>query len=299
MSETALALPDENQFKADIQAINRFQQVVHANLIPNQDYGVIPGTQKPTLLKPGAEKIAKLLGLADEYEIVDKQEDWNRPFFRYLIKCSLRSLAHQVVISEGLGECNSMEAKYHWRWIGERDLPEGIERGKLLSQERHSKAGGKWRAYRLENDDIYSQVNTILKMAKKRALVDAALSAGRLSNVFTQDIEDIPELPEDKPMPANEPALSPEIPPGASGSEKQAVKETTKPIPRKDLESTLFHQSNDLISLEVWTEAKRQKLLRELGAKGQTIKTALASLTEIDLLSFQMHVIEGLKETKP
>jgi len=44
---------------------------------------------------------------------------------------------------------------------------------------------------RVENEDIYSQVNTILKMAKKRALVDAALSAGRLSQVFTQDIEDM------------------------------------------------------------------------------------------------------------
>ena len=34
----------------------------------------IPGTNKPTLLKPGAEKIAKLLGLADSYEIMDRQE---------------------------------------------------------------------------------------------------------------------------------------------------------------------------------------------------------------------------------
>ena len=59
---TALALPSEEQFRHDIDAINRFQQIVHANLIENQDFGVIPGTQKPTLLKPGAEKIAKLLG---------------------------------------------------------------------------------------------------------------------------------------------------------------------------------------------------------------------------------------------
>jgi len=189
---TALTLPDEGQFKRDIQAINRFQQVVHSTMINGLDYGVIPGTQKPTLLKPGAEKIAKLLGLSDQYEIMDKSENWQEPpFFRYLIKCKLIHVASGALISEGLGECNSMESKYRWRWVGERDLPLGTDKSKLISQERRSKTGGHWTVYRLDNEDIYSQVNTILKMAKKRALVDAALSAGRLSDVFTQDIEDM------------------------------------------------------------------------------------------------------------
>jgi hypothetical protein len=125
---------------------------------------------------------------------MDKSEDWQKPFFRYLIKCRLVHVASGAVISEGLGECNSMESKYRWRWVGDRDLPSGIDKSKLVSQERRSKTGGHWTVYRLDNEDIYSQVNTILKMAKKRALVDAALSAGRLSDVFTQDIEDIPGL---------------------------------------------------------------------------------------------------------
>jgi len=187
---TALALPDEQTFRRDIQAINRFQQVVHSTMVRDLDYGIIPGTQKPTLLKPGAEKIAKLLGLSDQYEIMDKTEEWQSPFFRYLIKCTLIHIASGSIISEGLGECNSMESKYRWRWLGERDLPSSIDKTKLVSQERRSKTGGHWTVYRLDNEDIYSQVNTILKMAKKRALVDAALSAGRLSDVFTQDLED-------------------------------------------------------------------------------------------------------------
>jgi len=191
---TALTLPDEAQFRRDITAINKFQQTVHACMIKDSDYGVIPGTTKPTLLKPGAEKIAKLLGLADTYEILDKAEEWKLPFFRYLVKCKLVHVGMNVVISEGMGECNSMESKYRWRWVSERDLPENVDRNNLVTQERKSKTGGHWTVYRLDNDDIYSQVNTILKMAKKRALVDAALSAGRLSDVFTQDIEDIPSM---------------------------------------------------------------------------------------------------------
>ena len=78
--------------------------------------------------------------------------------------------------------------------------------------------------YRLDNEDIYSQVNTILKMAKKRALVDAALSAGRLSQVFTQDIEDMHEEVEPA-KPSIKPATS------ARGEElKQKIDETTAKV---------------------------------------------------------------------
>jgi len=206
---TALTLPDEEQFKHDMQAINRFQQIVHSTMVVDLDYGIIPGTQKPTLLKPGAEKIAKLLGLSDQYEILDKSEDWQQPLFRYLIKCRLIHLATGSVISEGLGECNSMESKYRWR-ESKRKCPicgaEAIIKGKeqygggWLCFKKTGGCGAKYedgdsvieeqQIGRVENDDIYSQVNTILKMAKKRALVDAALSAGRLSDIFTQDMED-------------------------------------------------------------------------------------------------------------
>jgi len=191
--ETALALPDEAKFKADIQAINRFQQVVHANLIQGQDFGVIPGTSKPTLLKPGAEKVAKLLGLCDHYEILDRQEDWKTPFFRYLVKCQLKTASHCLVVSEGFGECNSMESKYRYRWLWPKDLPEDFDKENTAKKVVNTR-NGKVTQYRIDNDDIFTQVNTLIKMAKKRALVDAALSAGRLSNVFTQDIEDIQDL---------------------------------------------------------------------------------------------------------
>lgn len=203
-------LPDKTQTQQAFVAIHQFQEIVHSQMRKDHDYGVIPGTSKPTLLKPGAEKIAKLLGLADQYEIEDRQEDWNKPFFRYLIRCSLVSVANGTVISEGLGECNSMEAKYRWR-EARRKCPncgmEAIIKGKdeygggWICFAKKGGCGTKWpdaavviteqKTGQVENEDIYSQVNTILKMAKKRALVDASLSAGRLSELFTQDIEDM------------------------------------------------------------------------------------------------------------
>ena len=181
---TALALPSEEQFRHDIDAINRFQQIVHANLIENQDFGVIPGTQKPTLLKPGAEKIAKLLGLCDHYEQTSCIEHWaDPPFFHYEYKAKLITLAGDV-ISEGVGSCNSKEARYRWR-DGQRVCPvcgqAAIIKGK-------AEWGGGWLCFKkkggcgekfdgndpeivnqpqgkVENDDVYSIVNTILKMA--------------------------------------------------------------------------------------------------------------------------------------
>jgi hypothetical protein len=184
----ALTLPQEHELRGELAAVARFQQMVRVQLKDGHDYGVIPGTgNKPTLLKPGAEKITKLLGLADSYEFVDRVEDWNRPLFRYLIRCTLTSVRNGIVIAEGLGECNSMESKYRYRWVWPDDLPEGFDKESAVS--RRVRNGGK--QYRLESDDVYSQVNTILKMAKKRAHVDAALSAGRLSDVFTQDVEDL------------------------------------------------------------------------------------------------------------
>jgi hypothetical protein len=190
---TALTLPDPIEFTAKMKAIVQFQRIVREQLVEGQDYGTFPGIDKPTLFKPGAEKIAKLLELADVYITEDKVEIWTgNGFFHYKIKAQLIHIGSGKLISEGLGECNSMESKYRYRWVSVSKLPANVDATKLVSEVRKGKGGkGEWTAYRLDNEDIFSQVNTILKMAKKRALVDAALSAGRLSQLFTQDVEDL------------------------------------------------------------------------------------------------------------
>jgi len=181
--------------KGRLEEIKAFQSLVQSQLEEGKDYGVIPGTKKPTLLKPGAEKIVKLLMLDDEYEILKEIEDFDRPLFHYVVKCKLISLETSQTISEGLGSCNSMENKYRYRSLWENQLSpaqvEMVKRGELVLKSVKGK-GGKWyKKAVVLNEDIYTIANTILKMAKKRAIVDAALSVGRLSNLFTQDMEDI------------------------------------------------------------------------------------------------------------
>ena len=185
-----LALPDRAYLERELKAVREFQGLVRQLFVEGHDYGVIPGTNKPSMLKPGAEKMAKLLGLADIYEIVDKVEDWERPFFRYLVLCKLVSVATGSVISTSMGECNSYESRYRWRWLFKSQLPPGNDGSGLVTKTINTK-NGRATQYRMENEDIHSQINTLVKMAQKRALVGAALSAGRLSDVFTQDLEDL------------------------------------------------------------------------------------------------------------
>ena len=172
------------------------------------------------MLKPGAEKIIKLLGLADTYEIMGKIADWENGLFQYEIKCSLVSIMSGVVVAQGVGECNSYEVRYRYRQA-KRICPmceqETIIKGK-------AEYGGGWVCFtkldgcgekysdgdkavedqqigRVHNPDPADQINTYLKIAKKRAMVDAALSVGSLSELFTQDMEDYKQREEAPPTP--------------------------------------------------------------------------------------------------
>lgn len=104
-------------------------------MVVNTDYGVIPGTDKPTLLKPGAEKLCTLFGLAPVFEVVESITDWTgadhngEPFFYFHYRCKL--MRGDWPIGSGEGSCNSMEAKYRYRWVSEADLPDGINRSAL------------------------------------------------------------------------------------------------------------------------------------------------------------------------
>jgi len=179
---------DNSGLVATLKKIQEFQSLVQATLKPGHDYDTIPGTNKPTLLKPGAEKIGMVFGLNPEYEFLDKIEDYINEFFAYNIKCTL--LRNGQPVAQGVGSCNSKEKKYRYLNMSESDIPGGIDKSTL---EQTTDKYGRIK-YKMDNPDICSLVNTILKMAKKRAYVDATLQVAALSEIFTQDVEDMKEL---------------------------------------------------------------------------------------------------------
>lgn len=153
-------------------------------LVTGADYGVIPHCSKPSLLKSGAEKILNYLGLIARVEITNRVEDYNVGFFSYECKVFLIDY-NGVVKGEGVGITNSREGKY-------------------------AKSNG------------YSVQNVILKMAKKRALVDAALNVGNLSARFTQDVEDM--------------NIEPEQTGGKNPEDLKQKASTTKPATQKQIQ---------------------------------------------------------------
>ncbi len=169
---------------------DEMSRFIETVLVAGTDYGVIPHCSKPTLLKSGAEKILNYLGLIARTEIVNRVEDYNVGFFSYECKVFLIDY-NGVVKGEGIGITNTREGRY-------------------------AKSSG------------YAVQNTVLKMAKKRALVDAALNVGNLSARFTQDMEDLKDL---NPEPDNKIGKNPEdLNPKTA---KPAVKE--KPATKKQL----------------------------------------------------------------
>ena len=190
---------DMTTFKQTMQKISQWQKLVQENLKEGKDYGIIPGTSKPTLYKSGAEKIFMLGKLRSTFDILDETKDYEKEFFQFELRWNL--WAGENLICQGVGLCSSKEDKYRYRWVGENKLPNNIKKDDLLYKEKSGKYG-KYKVYRIENEDICSIANTILKMAKKRAEVDAALLVGSLSELFTQDVEDLPDeyLGNDKPV---------------------------------------------------------------------------------------------------
>lgn len=168
-----------------MQKIGQMQAVVKQTLKEGQDFGEVPGTNKPTLLKPGGEKICMLFGLNPEYEFLQTTEDYDKEFFSYNIKCTLKR--NEQPVAQGVGSCNSKEKKY--RFMNVDILPENY----IGYQEKFTDKYGREK-YKINNTDICSLVNTILKMAKKRAFIDAVLQVASLSEVFTQDLEDMKDF---------------------------------------------------------------------------------------------------------
>lgn len=145
-----------------------------------RDYGVIPGVDKPSLLKPGAERVNAGFGIIPHFTTLetevdhDRVNEWSKKkkvwksgqwtgdwsiesgtsvgLYRFVVRCELIHRETGVIVGECLGTCSTMESKYI-------DRPRDSE-------------------------------NTVLKMAQKRAMVGAVLTTYGLSDEFTQDVED-------------------------------------------------------------------------------------------------------------
>lgn len=130
---------------------------IRSALVEGVDFGVIQtrrGPSKPSLWKPGAEKICGMLGVTACFPTLRDYEQAalsGVALEHIIIRCELRDSGGRVV-AEGVGA----------------------------------------RSLRQDSGDL----NKALKMAEKSAMIDATLRMAGLSEIFTQDLEDMAVVPE-------------------------------------------------------------------------------------------------------
>lgn len=207
MSENAIALRDDSPIQVfnpslpvtrdmlDALSEQRklLKEFVSKHLIKDPgdgggDYGVIPGTKKPSLYKSGAEKLRGLFGLRVEIERTDREIDRQGNFAMFTYKAKV--FRGDVMIAECEGSTNSQEKKYRERkaWV------------------YNPQKGRKEET--LEATPVCDVLNTLQKMAQKRAFVGAIILAVGASDFFTQDFDSIEDARDAGAIPTEQPGPS-------------------------------------------------------------------------------------------
>jgi hypothetical protein len=159
--ENPIGITDTNFNKIEnrLQNINEVAKLIKKFLIPNVDYGVIPGTKKPFLFKSGAQKITMLYGLRVDFELINEFKGYRKfkktevHIEEHKYKATLYTFTEEKKVAEGIGHISTTEK-------GKKDFP----------------------------------TNTLIKVCKKRAMVDATLQIAALGEIFTQDKDIVEEL---------------------------------------------------------------------------------------------------------
>ena len=206
-----------------VEQRNRMVEVMNKVMKENVHFGTIPGTNKPSLYKPGAERLLMTFALSagkeEEWPVQDLSTDTER---RYRFMVPIYHRTSGAYIGFGVGECSSAEEKYAWRKAicpEEFDATDDFDRRVKWAK---GKGGSVYSTPQVRTNpaDI---ANTVLKMAKKRALIDAVLTTTGASEVFTQDVEDMPreyvdqhDVPKERTQSTTAPATTGPIVPRTS-----------------------------------------------------------------------------------
>lgn len=141
--------------------LNRSHKDEQGNDLGDGDFGVIPGTHKPSLFKSGADKIRIAYGFFERHSPVTELcvVDWEKGFMRYVDKCELVKLnpatGQEYVFASYVAAANNTE-----------------------------KRNGKMGTLSMTVD------NNNVKIAQKRSMVSAVISVANMSDLFTMDVED-------------------------------------------------------------------------------------------------------------
>jgi len=213
MENKQLSVHEETRLTSSqvVANVRLIQQVMADVMKKDTHYGIIPGCKQPSLYKAGSEVLLTTFRIAVEPEVTNLS---TTDEIRYLVRVVGRHQISGIVVGIGVGEASSSEDKYKWRnAVCDDEFELTPEDRKRIKYGRKQNGFYKAKQVRTNPADL---ANTILKMAKKRAQVDMTLTATAASDIFTQDIEDLPEdilqeeqAPIQQPKPKEEKAEAP------------------------------------------------------------------------------------------
>lgn len=206
--------------------LRQANQILYLKRLMRKDvhYGApYPGSKKETLLKPGAEWLARRFGLRPRYDILKEtlNIDWEHPersLIIYQTRCVMIDIESGAEVGEAIGACTSLEDKYHFRTArricpncGKETIMEnrpdkgpGFYCWKKLDQEACGKnfpatapeynALKNQEAGKTVNTNPFNELNTILKMSQKRSYVSAVLVATGASPYFAPGDDEVKDL---------------------------------------------------------------------------------------------------------
>ena len=240
--------------------------------------GAYQGDTKKNLLKPGADKLCFMFRLRPDF--VQEIKELPNNHMEVLTRCQIYHIESGQKIAEGVGIASTMESKYRWRYAskkcphcGKETITKGKEEygGGWICFTKKGGCGAKFKdddpaitsqvTGKVENPDIADIYNTVLKISKKRAYVDATITACAASDIFTQDAEDLKDSDETRP---HEPTTSGLANEAAKGDER---KETLKEI--GDLLKTL---NPDKLAYFSDIEINQERIIAKSAADNTVLK---------------------------
>ncbi len=155
-----------------------FDALVENVLQEGIDYGVHPGTKSHALKDPGANTIINAFNCYPKAEVLYRDVTDER--ISYVVDVHLISREDGLVKASGTGAASTKETKYGYRWVVNPESY-GYDRASLKS-----KIGGQGHVYRIVNPEWSELENTIVKMSRKRAEVDAAMALPGVSRFLAR-----------------------------------------------------------------------------------------------------------------
>jgi len=278
---TALVKAEDKPLTVEevLARVHLVEDIVKKVMRPGEHFGIIPGTDKPTILKPGVEKLGQTFNLDPSYR--KEITDLGNGHRDYILTCILTNHATGR-IWEGIGSCSTMEARFRYRgtekeftgdpvpstywefWKTNKPKAQEILGGKGFIIGKNDE--GEWmiciKGERLENPDIADTWNSCLKQAEIRAHRHAILTATASSDHFTQDMELGDPTPTKKAERPPSPP-TPQSPPRATPAEKarlataKAGGQRADTVPAKDAKFLISDKQAKRFHAKTWTASKR------------------------------------------